>query len=73
MSMNEEEIIEICRLICGTRNKKGQREYKTLERMDLLRDYSEDELEEAIERFVRPIPKRKRKKQKIEYRKSSNL
>ena len=53
--MNEEEIIHICRLICGTRNKKGKREYKTFERMNLLRDYTEDKLEQAIERFIRFI------------------
>ena len=53
--LSEEEITKICRLICGTKNKKGQREYKTFERMKLLRDYNEDKLEDAIERFIRFI------------------
>lgn len=47
--MSEEEIIRICKLICGTKKKNGKREYKTIQRMNLLRDYTEDKLEEAIE------------------------
>ena len=62
--MSEEEIIKICKLICGTKNKNGKREYKTIQRMNLLKNYTEDKLEEAIEGLLNLYEAEKEKNHK---------
>ena len=66
--MSEEDIIKICKLICGTKNKKGKRKYKTIERMNLLRDYNEDTLEEAIQGLLDLYYKEREKSKELEKR-----
>ena len=48
-TMSEKEIIKICRILCGKKNKKGKREYPLFASLQLQEDYSKDEIAEAIE------------------------
>ena len=51
-NMNEKEIIKICRILCGKKNKKGKREYPLFANLQLQENYSKDEIAEAIESLL---------------------
>ena len=59
--MSEEEIIKICKILCGKKNKKGKREYPIFATLQLQLDYSNDELAEAIEGLLDLYYKEKKK------------
>ena len=53
--MKLEDAIKICRLLCGKKNKKGKREYKTFARMQMQVDYTIDQMAEAIETVLQEL------------------
>ena len=53
--MELEEAIKICELLCGKKNKKGKREYKTFARMQMEKNYSVDEIADAIEKVLKAL------------------
>lgn len=50
--MDLKEAKRVCRLLCGKKNKKGKREYKTFLRMEMQAEYSVDEMADAIETML---------------------
>ena len=66
--MNKEEIEKakrICRLLCGKKNKKGKREYKTFTRMQMQIDYTVDQMAEAIETLLQYIEQLEQENKKL--------